>query len=222
MSLIVYEDRDPLSAAPPTPEVTAALAAQFAELPFAAGQCMMAIVFLFSGIVSTTLHKIRGERFLGLKIQVESIGLPIGAGLGSSAAFSVATAGALLQLHFKMCEPEESWTSERLNSAVLESINSWAFFGEVLIHGTPSGLDNTTSCYGGMVKFRRTEKGNAFDTLKHVPTLNMLLTNTKVPRSTKALVSGVRVLHDAMPQIIQPIFVSIDHITSEFIKISEE
>jgi mevalonate kinase len=155
-------------------------------------------------------------------MHVESAGLPIGAGLGSSAAFSVATAGALLQHYFKITEPTQTWGSDKLNSTILESINAWAFVGEVLIHGTPSGLDNTTSCYGGMVKFRRTEQGNVFDTLKHAPALNMLLTNTKVPRSTKALVAGVRVLHDAMPQVIQPIFNSIDHITSEFINISEK
>ncbi len=183
---------------------------------------MMAITYLFSGIASLAWTKVCHVKSLGLKMQVQSAGLPIGAGLGSSAAFSVATAGALLQLHFRMTEPEQSWGSERLNNTILESINAWAFVGEVLIHGTPSGLDNTTSCYGGMVKFRRTEQGNVFDTLKHAPTLNMLLTNTKVPRSTKALVAGVRVLHDAMPSVIQPIFASIDNITSEFIDISEK
>lgn len=183
---------------------------------------MMAISYLFSGIVSIAWNNVCNGKSLGVKMQVQSAGLPIGAGLGSSAAFSVATAGAFLQLHFKMTERNQSWGSERLNNAVLESINAWAFVGEVLIHGTPSGLDNTTSCYGGMVKFRRTEQGNVFDTLKHAPTLNMLLTNTKVPRSTKALVAGVRVLHDAMPNVIQPIFASIDHITSEFIDIAEK
>lgn len=219
---VFHAGREVFTAITPTPEITAALSNEFAFCPFAAGQCMMAITYLYSGIVALAWNKERGGKSLGIKMHVESAGLPIGAGLGSSAAFSVATAGALLQHYFKITEPTQTWGSDKLNSTILESINAWAFVGEVLIHGTPSGLDNTTSCYGGMVKFRRTEQGNVFDTLKHAPALNMLLTNTKVPRSTKALVAGVRVLHDAMPQVIQPIFNSIDHITSEFINISEK
>ncbi|CAN0281519.1 unnamed protein product, partial [Hapterophycus canaliculatus] len=34
-----------------------------------------------------------------------------------------------------------------------ERINAWAFAGETVLHGTPSGLDNTVSCYGGAIKF---------------------------------------------------------------------
>ncbi|RYY73462.1 hypothetical protein EON63_20050 [archaeon] len=54
--------------------------------------------------------------------------------------------------------------------------------GEVLIHGHPSGLDNTTSCFGGMVKFRKLAEGNDFQIMDQVPVLDILLTNTKVPR----------------------------------------
>ena len=38
----------------------------------------------------------------GLRIEVKSVGLPIGGGLGSSAAFSVALSGALLRLRHKL------------------------------------------------------------------------------------------------------------------------
>ena len=56
------------------------------------------------------------------------------------------------------------------------------YAGEVLIHGNPSGLDNTTSCFGGMVKFRKLAEGNDFEIMQRVPVLDILLTNTKVPR----------------------------------------
>lgn len=41
----------------------------------------------------------------------------------------------------------------RPSSSELELINSWAYAGETVLHGTPSGLDNTVSCYGGAIKF---------------------------------------------------------------------
>jgi mevalonate kinase len=211
---------DPLVSVTPIEAVTQSLVQEFAGLPAAASQCMMVITYLFAGIVLPSWGKVGGED-VTVKIAVKSAGLPIGAGLGSSAAFSVATAGAFVQLHFKLNEPQQTWGSDKLNRSVLESINAWAFVGEVLLHGTPSGLDNTTSCFGGMVKFQRTDTGNVFDTLEHVPTLNMLLTNTKVPRSTKLLVAGVRVLHDDMPGVIQPIFTSIANITTEFVALCE-
>ncbi|CAN0587263.1 unnamed protein product, partial [Ectocarpus sp. 12 AP-2014] len=43
----------------------------------------------------------------------------------------------------------------------LERINAWAFAGETVLHGTPSGLDNTVSCYGGAIKFVKGMDGAA-------------------------------------------------------------
>lgn len=90
---------------------------------------------------------------------------------------------------------------------------------EVIIHGTPSGLDNTTSCYGGALSYKRpipipnvstnskiTTKnpGNVNTNAAGAPTftiipslpygLRILVINTKVPRSTKKLVAHVKEL----------------------------
>lgn len=220
--LIPLTIANPLAAVTPDALIQQELLKEFSALPFAANQCMMAIAYLFFGIVSTTWDQFVNNRNLGLKMHVQSAGIPIGAGLGSSAAFSVATVGAFVQLYFKINEPEQQWGQERINLSVLETINAWAFVGEILIHGTPSGLDNTTSCYGGMVKFRRVDGGSKFENLKHVPSLNMLLINTKVPRSTKALVAGVKVLFESFPTVVSPIFASIDAITMEFLELAEK
>ncbi|PNI64799.1 MVK isoform 15, partial [Pan troglodytes] len=65
--------------------------------------------------------------------------LPPGAGLGSSAAYSVCLAAALLTVCEEIPNPLKDgdcvnrWTKEDL-----ELINKWAFQGERMIHGNPS------------------------------------------------------------------------------------
>jgi mevalonate kinase len=66
--------------------------------------------------------------------------IPIGSGLGSSASFSVGLAAALLCLNHSVQLP--------LKTKDLELISSMAFEAEKLIHGTPSGIDNTICTYG--------------------------------------------------------------------------
>ena len=109
-------------------------------------------------------------RFPGLRIIVHPPTLPVAAGLGSSAAFSVSTAGALLDLRAQLngCPRGLCGTSERdgasSSSASYSSsseaceqhwshaatnrltlVNEWAYCCEMLFHGQPSGLDNTVA-----------------------------------------------------------------------------
>lgn len=77
--------------------------------------------------------------------------LPVGAGLGSSASYSVCLATALLQLNGHLLGSME--TAEQR-----ELINQWAFQAEKVIHGNPSGIDNTVSTLGGAVMFKKGEK----------------------------------------------------------------
>ena len=105
--------------------------------------------------------------------------------------------------------------------SALHVINGWAFASEILLHGCPSGLDNTTSCYGGLVRFSR-KGGEKFDNISGVPALNILLVNTRVPRSTKQLVAGVRTLHGAYTDAVEPILASMDAIALRFLSMVEE
>ncbi|KAF6278181.1 mevalonate kinase [Rhinolophus ferrumequinum] len=138
--------------------------------------------------------------------------LPTGAGLGSSAAYSVCLAAALLTAceeipnPLKDKEPVGRWTEEDL-----ELINKWAFQGERVIHGSPSGVDNAVSTWGGALRYQQ----GKISSLKRPPALKILLTNTKIPRSTKTLVASVRSRLLKFPGIVAPLLTSIDAISVE-------
>ncbi|XP_046353804.2 mevalonate kinase-like [Haliotis rufescens] len=131
---------------------------------------------------------------------------PVSAGLGSSASFSVCLAASLLQLSGIISSPagDEVWSE-----AERDLINSWAFFGEKILHGNPSGIDNSVSTYGGAIKF----KSGKITPLCRVPKLQILLVNTGVPRSTKVLVARCRERYQKYPDIIEPVLKSIEAIS---------
>ncbi|NXC21322.1 KIME kinase, partial [Corythaeola cristata] len=142
--------------------------------------------------------------------------LPTGAGLGSSAAYAVCLAGALLTACGAIsCPLKEGESTARWTEEELTLINSWAFQGERVIHGNPSGVDNAVGTWGtcqGTVK----EGGEEVSLVaSRVPMLRILLTNTKVPRSTKVLVAGVKEKILKFPAIMNPVLDSIDAISQE-------
>ncbi|KAJ7416149.1 Mevalonate kinase [Willisornis vidua] len=131
--------------------------------------------------------------------------LPTGAGLGSSAAYAVCLAAALLMVCGAIsCPLQEGGSTGRWTEEELTLINSWAFQGERVIHGNPSGVDNAVGTWG------------------RVPTLRILLTNTKVPRSTKVLVAGVKEKILKFPAIMNPVLDSINAISQECQSVLEE
>ncbi|XP_004281437.1 mevalonate kinase isoform X1 [Orcinus orca] len=138
--------------------------------------------------------------------------LPTGAGLGSSAAYSVCLAAALLTACKEIPNPlKDGEATSRWTGESLELINKWAFQGERVIHGNPSGVDNAVSTWGGVLRYQQ----GKISSLNRPPALKILLTNTKVPRSTKALVAGVRSRLLKFPEIVAPLLTSIDAISLE-------
>lgn len=80
--------------------------------------------------------------------------LPVGAGLGSSAAFSVCTTTALMLITGRISPPSPSDSSSssssgRLPKSLADSVNVYAFLSEKILHGNPSGVDNSVAVYGG-------------------------------------------------------------------------
>ncbi|KAK7337800.1 hypothetical protein VNO77_18387 [Canavalia gladiata] len=137
--------------------------------------------------------------------------LPLGSGLGSSASFCVALAAALLAFtdSVSLDLKHKGWLSFGVKE--LDLVNKWAFEGEKIIHGKPSGIDNTVSVYGNIISFRS-------GTLTHMKSnlsLKMLVTNTKVGRNTKALVAGVSERMLRHPDAMAFVFSAVDSISKE-------
>ncbi|KAG0078826.1 Mevalonate kinase [Linnemannia elongata] len=132
--------------------------------------------------------------------------LPVGAGLGSSASYSVCVATALLQLNGYL----SAGTGMDV-AAQRDLVNQWAFQAEKVIHGNPSGIDNTVSTLGGAVMFK---KGEKIEPLPGFQSLRFLLTNTRVPRETQVQVANVRKLHDKFPTVVNPMLDAINEISN--------
>ena len=163
------------------------------------GMALIAFVYMYLSITGA-------KELEGCNVLVVSQ-LPPGAGLGSSAAFSVCLAASLLQKVGAI----KSFDGNTMSRLDLDLINKWAFEGERLIHGNPSGIDNSVSVFGGALRFKNKPQVT-ITPLDKMPQLRILLINTKVPRSTKDLVAGVRRKLDRYPSIINPVLESIDNL----------
>ncbi|AAS53015.1 AER335Wp [Eremothecium gossypii ATCC 10895] len=162
-----------------------------------------ALCFLY--IYTCLCREVQGVRFT-----VKST-LPIGAGLGSSASIAVCLALAMGRLggHVQ-CE------SGALTKEQQDFVNRWALVGEQCIHGTPSGIDNAVATYGDAVLFQRQPDGSTkFDHLSDFPQMPMILTNTKVPKSTKVLVANVGKLVEQEPLITAPILNTMAQVVTQ-------
>ena len=69
--------------------------------------------------------------------------IPVGAGLGSSASFCVCCVTGILKMLGLVANDTESLSQEDLML-----VNKWAFIGEKIIHGKPSGVDNSVATLG--------------------------------------------------------------------------
>ncbi|KAF2539266.1 hypothetical protein F2Q68_00018809 [Brassica cretica] len=165
-------------------------------------------IWLSSGI-STFLWLYTSIRGFSPATVIITTELPYGSGLGSSAAFCVALTSALIASSISDKTHREGWSS--LDETNLELLNKWAFEGEKIIHGKPSGIDNTVSAYGNMIKFC---SGEITRLQSNMP-LRMLITNTKVGRNTKALVSGVSERTVRHPDAMKSVFNAVDSISKE-------
>lgn len=161
---------------------------------------LVPVLFLILGIYPTRIRA--NTRSCVLKIHKGS--LPIGAGLGSSAAMCVATAAALWRLIH----------SEELD---LKEINAWAYAAETFLHGSPSGLDNTISTQGGLMSFQRrgVDKKNTPEMKELGPlscTLRLLVINSNARRSSHDAIAHVKELTQRYPDICTAMFQSIQAI----------
>lgn len=150
--------------------------------------------------------------------------IPIAAGLGSSASVSVCIAAALLIQSRALSGPHPDQQTKEAEEQ-LERINRWSFVGEMLIHGNPSGVDNTVATNGHAVLFQRKDysKPPSVSVLRDFPELPLLLVDTCQPKSTAAEVAKVANLKSLHPAVVENTLCAIDSITrSVYDRISSE
>lgn len=123
-----------------------------------------------------------------------------GCGLGTSASTAVAVTGALskaLELDLDK-----------------ETINSIAFEAEKVTHGTPSGIDNTITTFGGVLAYspQRKEK---IKLMEDPPQLTLLLIDSGQETLTREAVEKVRQLYDQKKQMVEQVFKKIWKISED-------
>jgi mevalonate kinase len=128
----------------------------------------------------------------GLAITVRSR-IPVARGLGSGTAVATAVVRALAQHH-----------GRQLPAPVVSDL---VFRTEVILHGAPSGVDNTVVAYERPVWFRR---GRAPELLAlDGDALVLAIADTGVPANTREAVAAVGARHAADPEGIEARFDAI-------------
>ncbi|KAJ3127268.1 hypothetical protein HK098_006542 [Nowakowskiella sp. JEL0407] len=152
----------------------------------------------------------------GFQVSVKSY-LPVGSGLGSSASYSVCLATGLRLLFSEFNSQRKFNEDVAVKAEERELINHWAFVAEKIMHGNPSGIDNTLCTFGGAKSYL---KGQT----KSIPgfiSFRFLLTNTKVPKDTRMQVDKVRQLWNSYPSVVNPLFESVQAISDTCIGLFE-
>ncbi|OBZ72603.1 Cystathionine beta-lyase [Grifola frondosa] len=100
---------------------------------------------------------------------------------------------------------------------VAEEVNRWAFTAEKVLHGNPSGVDNSVAVFGGALAYVRPGFGkkSGMDQIQGFKSLRFLLTDSKIPRDTKALVAGVARKKAMEPDVVNQLLDAIQAISDE-------
>ncbi len=129
------------------------------------------------------------------KLEITFAGNLIAAsGVGASAAQCTSLSRALSDT-FNLNLPEEK-------------INQAAYEGEKAYHGTPSGIDNAASTYGGIIWFVKNLSGgkNTMDLLQSPIKMPLVIANSGITASTAEIVADVRYLKEENPKKFEKIF----------------
>jgi len=89
-----------------------------------------------------------------------------------------------------------------------KKINEAAYEGEKAYHGTPSGIDNTASTYGGLIWFVKNLRGgeNTMELLQSPKKMPLVIINSGITASTTEVVADVRRLKEESPLKFEKIF----------------
>lgn len=159
-------------------------------------------------VIGETLKYLNKTLPFGFTLSIKS-DIPIGSGMGSSAAVAVSVAGAISLLFNKNLDKE--------------TINEIAYLAEQKKHGLPSGGDNAASCFGGMVWYRKETPD--LKIIKPIPfsfpqklAKNFVAIHTGTPvESTGEMVSIVRSLYQQKPELVENILSGQEKLTRELL-----
>ena len=137
-----------------------------------------------SGIDKSAIIDDRVWPALATIVPAEGIGvtitsdLPVGCGMGSSAALAVATLRALADLEGR--------------APAFDELFERGFLPERVLHGNPSGVDHAVSALGRVVVYRRREGTPEIVPLDVTKPLHLVVADTGSPGDTAKMVAGVR------------------------------
>ncbi len=140
--------------------------------------------------------------------------IPIGSGLGSSAAASSTYIAALLSFL------KVKWD--------LGLINKLSYVAEKVFHGNPSGADPATVIFGGLIWFRKEQ-----ESLKIIQKLpfsipsklakNFVIINTGTPnQNTKQMITKITALFDKKPKIKEKFLTQQEKLVRELLTVIKE
>ncbi len=110
-----------------------------------------------------------------------------GSGVGASAASCVSLARAL---------------NEECNLGLsIKEINHIAWQGEFAYHGTPSGMDNTVSTYGGLILYQIKNEQKHFEKIQLRKSFEIVLANSGITADTSLLAPFVRKQEEEYPEL---------------------
>lgn len=125
--------------------------------------------------------------------------IPLGVGLGSSAALAVAIIRALvIYREFDFSD---------------DQVNALAYQCEQIAHGTPSGIDNTVATYGRFVVFQKQADQNKMTEINPAKPLPLVIAQTGIQGSTMAAVNRIRQAWQGNPKRYETVFDHIDDLT---------
>jgi mevalonate kinase len=81
-----------------------------------------------------------------------------------------------------------------------EQVNAAGYEGEKGYHGTPSGIDNTASTYGGVLRFQRTDGDPDFQVKRLAEPVRIVYASTGITASTSLVVGDVAAKRQADPE----------------------
>jgi len=127
----------------------------------------------------------------GIFLEIDSE-IPVGSGLGSSSAVTIASIGAI---------------NEMFGCGLsLEEIAKLGHEIELQVQGVASPTDTYVSTFGGVVIIPERRK-------LRIPDCGIVIGDTGIFSSTKELVANVRKLYESYPELIKPLMASIGRIS---------